>query len=123
MREETSNWRDFTDDNSDYLLGGILLGCGLVIGGVVASLIANRQQSVSGKEVLEDVKAYFEADDTDAPIEGSWIELKPIPNQRYGQEQNIYFGGLSRTENKELVQYEFKANAENGQILEIYKVK
>ena len=79
----------------DVLLAGFLFGCGLVIGGVVGALVADHSKKVDGNDVLQKAKALFTDPGT---IEGSWIELQPIQAERFGQKQEVFYGGISRTE-------------------------
>lgn len=111
-----------TQDKDLYILGGILLGCGLLIGTVATLLFNEQNHTVSGKEILDNVKATFEESEQAGPIEGSWIELQPINKKRFNQNQVVFFGGISRKENNQLTQYEFYANAQTGDIIDIYKV-
>lgn len=122
MFHSNKNWLDSTRDNSDYLLGGILFSCGLIIGGVTAALYMGRETYADGKDVLEHVKSLFEASETNGPIEGSWIELQPLDTERYGQTQKVFYGGVSRLENNQVIQYEFMANAYTGEVLDVYAV-
>ena len=100
--------------SDDVLLAGFLFGCGLVIGGVVGALVADHSKKVDGNDVLQKAKALFTDPGT---IEGSWIEL-----QRFGQKQEVFYGGISRTEDNELVQYEFMADPSTGNFLDFYKL-
>lgn len=105
--------------SDDVLLAGFLFGCGLVIGGVVGALVADRSKKVDGNDVLQKAKALFTDPGT---IEGSWIELQPIQAERFGQKQEVFYGGISRTEDNELVQYEFMADPSTGNFLDFYKL-
>lgn len=111
--------KSFYDRNREYILGGVLLGSGIVIGSALTALFLNRKKTVNGDQILENVKKMFLAD---GPIEGSWIELHPVPLTRFSSETDVYYGGISRKENDELVQYEFIADAYTGTILDIYKL-
>lgn len=102
-----------------YLLSGVLFTCGLIIGGAAAALALDCKKQVDGKDVLESVKALFTKD---GPVEGSWIELQPVNADRFGQEQAVYYGGVSRKEDGKLIQYEFIADAENGRIIDLYAI-
>ncbi|MGE9134185.1 PepSY domain-containing protein, partial [Lacticaseibacillus paracasei] len=55
------------------------------------------------------------------PIEGAWIESKPSPLNRYGLKASVYYGGITKYENNELIQYEFIADAYTGTIIDIYR--
>lgn len=108
-----------TSKNEERILASILLCSGIVIGATVTALICGRKKKVNGDEILENVKKMFLAD---GPIEGSWIELHPVPLTRFSSETEVYYGGISRKENEELVQYEFIADSFTGTILDIYKL-
>ncbi|AMB94474.1 hypothetical protein ACWOE5_03420 [Aerococcus sanguinicola] len=110
--------------NKAYALAGTLFVCGAVIGAVSTALYIdsrdkNERAKVDGQSVIEEVKALLAQD---GEIEGSWIELQPLKKERYGQEQVLYFGGVSRQEKGHLVQYEFIADAQSGQIIDLYQV-
>ncbi len=107
------------DDNRELILSGILFGSGIVIGAALTTLFNARKKTVSGDQILDNVKKMFLAD---GPIEGSWIELHPVPLARFSSETDVYYGGISRKENDDLVQYEFIADAFTGTLLDIYKL-
>lgn len=109
----------FYKDNKEKILAGILLTSGIVIGMSFTVLFMHRKKKVNGEAVLESVKEMFL---TDGPIEGSWIELYPVPLTRFSAETKVYYGGISRKENDQLIQYEFIADAYTGTILDIYKL-
>ena len=58
----------------------------------------------------------------EAPIEGSWIEMKKSPLQKFALRTDVYYGGITRYEDGQLVQYEFLADANTGSILDIYRL-
>ena len=105
--------------NKERVCASILLASGIAIGASIASLIYEYQKKVDGDEILETVKKMFLVD---GPIEGSWIELHPVPLTRFSSETEVYYGGISRKENDELIQYEFIADSNTGTILDIYKL-
>jgi predicted small secreted protein len=105
--------------HKEEILGGILFGAGLVLGSVVTALCYEQKRTVNGDKILENVKKMFLAE---APIEGSWIELHPVPLSRYSSKTDVYYGGISRKEEDVLVQYEFIADAYTGTILDLYKL-
>lgn len=78
-----------------YALAGILFGCGLVMGAAAAVLIsqslADRPQ-LTAREALAQVKDSLQSQGT---IEGSWVEMEPVQTVRFGQEQTVYYGGVS----------------------------
>lgn len=107
------------EKNKEEILGGILFGAGIVIGAVITALCYEKKRMVNGDTILENVKKMFLAE---APIEGSWIELHPVPLSRYSSETDVYYGGISRKEDGVLVQYEFIADAYTGTVLDLYKL-
>lgn len=113
------NEESFYDRNREGVLAGILVGSGIIIGSALTALYLTRKKAVNGDQILENVKKMFLAD---GPIEGSWIELHPVPLTRFSSETDVYYGGISRKEEEELVQYEFIADAYTGTILDIYKL-
>lgn len=52
-------------------------------------------------------------------VEGSWIDSKPTPFQRYAMQTMAYRGGIQRREDNELVTYNFIADAYTGSILDV----
>lgn len=102
----------------------------LVIGGLIAftaglatGWFANRlmtaNQTVHADDILNRVKERFLEE---GPIEGSWIELTKTPVKKAALETQVYYGGISRYEAEELIQYEFMADAKSGVVLDIYKL-
>ena len=73
--------------HKEEILGGILFGAGLVLGSVVTALCYEQKRTVNGDKILENVKKMFLAE---APIEGSWIELHPVPLSRYSSKMDVY---------------------------------
>ena len=58
----------------------------------------------------------------EGPIEGSWIELKRVPLRKFAFKTEVYYGGVSRIEEDQLMQYEFIADAHTGSILDLYRI-
>lgn len=97
-----------------------------VVGAVLAFLVGfftfflvDRKTPVHADKILNKVKDQFR---DDGPIEGSWIEMTKVPWKKYSYETNVYYGGVSRIEEDEIVQYEFVADAYTGTLMDIYKV-
>lgn len=103
---------------SDALTGGLFFGAGLTCGYILRLLI-QRKKTIHGDDILTMVKNQFLKE---GPIDGSWIELKKVPLQKFAIKTNIYYGGISRIEEDQLVQYEFIADAHTGSIIDIYRV-
>lgn len=103
----------------EQICAGILFASGIAVGASITALIYENQKRVDGDEILGTVKKMFLED---GPIEGSWIELHPVPLTRFSSETEVYYGGISRKEEDELVQYEFIADSYTGTVLDIYKL-
>lgn len=111
--------KSFYERNDERIFAGILFASGLILGACATALIYEHKKAVNGDDILENVKKMFLAE---GPIEGSWIELHPVPLTRFSSETDVYYGGISRKEDDKLVQYEFIADAYTGTILDIYKL-
>ncbi|MDO5457305.1 MAG: PepSY domain-containing protein [Atopococcus tabaci] len=101
----------------------ILSGLTILFAGFTTGWFARRflveNQTINADDILDDVKEQFLQE---GPIEGSWIELNSTPVQKEALHTDAYYGGISRYEKSELVQYEFIADAYTGSILDIYKL-
>ncbi|WP_156808106.1 PepSY domain-containing protein [Allofustis seminis] len=86
---------------------------------ICASCNYFKKKSVNPDHVLATVKKAFKED---GPIEGSWIEMTTAPWDRYAYHTSVYYGGITRLEDGEPVQYEFIADAHTGTLMNIYKV-
>ncbi|RRG09880.1 MAG: hypothetical protein DUD32_06730 [Lactobacillus sp.] len=96
----------------------ITLGVSGVLGFFLGQKLKNRQQSPS--EILTRVKSGFQKE---GPLEGSWIESKTIPFQRFAYKTRVYRGGISRLEDNQRTTYEFLADAETGSILKMSRIE
>ena len=100
------------------IAGGVIFGTGLIAGYGLSRYLHNRMP-MSGDTILERVKKAFLEE---GPIEGSWIELTKVPLTKFALKTDVYYGGVSRLEENQLVQYEFIADAYTGSILDIYRL-
>jgi len=48
--------------------------------------------------------------------------MKKAPLQKFALRTDVYYGGITRYEDGQLVQYEFLADANTGSILDIYRL-
>ncbi len=87
--------------------------------GLVISHILINKQKVSANRILENVRKAFLKE---GPIEGSWVEMKQAPLQKFAIKTNVYYGGVTRYEDGNLIQYEFIADAKTGTIIDIYRL-
>jgi predicted small secreted protein len=90
----------------------------LLLGVFIHSQVSKRQ-TLDADDILEDVKKQFTKE---GPIDGSWIELTKVPWKKFAYETDVYYGGISRIEENDLVQYEFIADAYSGSLIDIYRV-
>ncbi|MGY3777515.1 PepSY domain-containing protein [Isobaculum melis] len=102
--------------NGLIFLGGLVIGAAASWG---ASWFIRNKKGIHGDDILIRVKNMFLKE---GPIEGSWIELKKVPFNKYALHTDIYYGGITRKENDELVQYEFYADAYTGAVLDLYRL-
>ncbi|GEN94345.1 PepSY domain-containing protein [Pediococcus ethanolidurans] len=87
--------------------------------GVLASWFLFHKKHVSANDILETVRKAFLKE---GPIEGSWIEMKQAPLQKFAIKTTVYYGGITRYEDGNLIQYEFLADAKTGTIIDIYRL-
>lgn len=102
------NWKSF-------LLG---LGTGIVTSIAVKELM-NDKVFVSPEKALANAKNLFKQS---GPISGSWIHMKAEPYQKGDLTYKVYKGGISRTVNNQLEQFEFVADALTGTVIETTKI-
>lgn len=100
------------------MAGGLIFGTGLACGYYFHKLIT-KKRAIQGDTILKYVKQLFLKE---GPIEGSWIELQKVPLQKFALKTDVYYGGISRIEEDQLIQYEFIADAYTGSILDLYRV-
>ncbi|WP_412988284.1 PepSY domain-containing protein [Pediococcus siamensis] len=77
------------------------------------------QRNISANTILEKVRKAFLKE---GPIEGSWIEMKQVPLQKFAVKTTVYYGGITRYEDGNLIQYEFLADAKTGTVIDIYRL-
>lgn len=114
--------RNISKRNKHLLIGTGILASGLALGFTSGWL--TRKETVEEKpkradHILTDVKEMFLEEGS---IEGSWIEMQPVPYEKFAYKTDGYYGGISRYENGELVQYEFIADTKSGSLLELYRL-
>ena len=98
--------------------GGVLFGIGVTTGWFGHEWVT-KKRPIHGDEILNQMKDLFLQE---GPIEGSWIELTKVPLRKFAYKTDVYYGGVSRMEAGELVQYEFIADAYTGTIMDVYRV-
>ena len=106
------------ESKNSFKGASFLLAAGAVIGAWVTSKWFERR-NVNGDVIVQNVRKLFQVVGT---IEGSWIEMGPVfvdSPEFYGE---VYYGGVTRKEDNELVQYEFYADAKTGAVIDLYKI-
>lgn len=96
------------------LFVGTVIG---VIGGYSLTECMLKKQYPSPEEVLKKIKREFKKQ---GPITGSWICTDQEQYEKGPLHFNVYKGGISRKINGKIEQYEFIADVESGNILDIY---
>lgn len=99
-------------------IGGAAFGFGAVTGWFAKEYV-DKNRPIHGDDILNKMKNLFLEE---GPIEGSWIELTKVPLRKFAYKTDVYYGGISRLEQGELVQYEFIADAYTGSIMDVYRV-
>lgn len=93
-----------------------LLGIGI---GITSAYFVNKSINkglVPAEKALNTVKAAFKEK---GPIDGSWIHMVPETFSKFDLDYTVYHGGISRTVNDQLEQYEFYVDANSGTIIDI----
>ncbi|MGX6429491.1 PepSY domain-containing protein [Levilactobacillus yonginensis] len=93
-----------------------------VLGGLMGIFITRFFGSASRLDpdiILNQVKHQFRQE---SPIEGAWIEKQAVPFQKYAVKARVYYGGITRYEDDQLVQYQFIADAATGSVLDIHRL-
>jgi predicted small secreted protein len=95
-----------------------LMGVGAGLAGAYAVReLASQKETVAADKVLQNAKAAFKKS---GPISGSWINMNAEPYTKHPIEYQVYKGGISRTADGKVEQYEFIADAATGAILDAY---
>jgi predicted small secreted protein len=108
-----------------YLLGGLfvnwktfLIGAGAgAAAGILVNMTVNNKQGISPEKALDIAKSAFKKH---GPIQGSWIQMKKQPYHKSFLEYEVYIGGISRSVDGNLEQYEFIVDRNTGAILDAY---
>lgn len=94
-----------------------IFALGALVGFSLYHFFSNRP--LNADQILSHVKEEFSRFYT---IEGSWIEVTPVPWQQSAVETDVYYGGITTLEDDEFVQYEFIADAYTGTVIDIYSI-
>ncbi len=104
--------------NKSSFTAGVFLAAGAFVGAWLVSKFYEKKL-VNGDVIVGNVRRLFTVVGT---IEGSWIEMEPVYIEQEDFSGYVYYGGITRKEQEELVQYEFFADAKTGAVLDLYKL-
>ena len=104
--------------NRSSFKAGLFLATGAFLGAWLVSKFYEKKL-VNGDIIVGNVRRLFTVVGT---IEGSWIEMEPVYIEQEDFSGYVYYGGITRKEQEELVQYEFFADAKTGAVLDLYKI-
>lgn len=93
-----------------------LVGIGIGFTGALLLKESVSQSHISAEKALKIAKASFKQN---GPIDGSWIHMNPELYTKFNLTYKVYKGGISRTEDGNLLQYEFVIDAKNGTIIDV----
>ena len=105
-------------ENKSSFTAGLFLAAGAFVGAWLVSKFYEKKL-VNGDIIVGNVRRLFTVVGT---IEGSWIEMEPVHIEQEDFSGYVYYGGITRKEQEELVQYEFYADAKTGAVLDLYKI-
>ena len=105
-------------ENKSSFTAGLFLAAGAFVGAWLVSKFYEKKL-VNGEIIVGNVRRLFTVVGT---IEGSWIEMEPVYIEQEDFSGYVYYGGITRKEQEELVQYEFFADAKTGAVLDLYKI-
>ena len=105
-------------ENKSSFTAGVFLAAGAFVGAWLVSKFYEKKL-VNGDIIVGNVRRVFTVVGT---IEGSWIEMEPVYIEQEDFSGYVYYGGITRKEQEELVQYEFYADAKTGAVLDLYKI-
>ena len=105
-------------ENKSSFTAGLFLAAGAFVGAWLVSKFYEKKL-VNGDIIVGNVRRLFTFVGT---IEGSWIEMEPVYIEQEDFSGYVYYGGITRKEQEELVQYEFYADAKTGAVLDLYKI-
>ena len=105
-------------ENKSSFTAGVFLAAGAFVGAWLVSKFYEKKL-VNGDIIVGNVRRLFTVVGT---IEGSWIEMEPVYIEQEDFSGYVYYGGITRKEQEELVQYEFYADAKTGTVLDLYKI-
>ena len=104
--------------NKSSFTAGFFIATGAFLGAWLVSKFYEKKL-VNGDVIVGNVRRLFTVVGT---IEGSWIEMEPVYIEQEDFSGYVYYGGITRKEQEELVQYEFYADAKTGAVIDLYKI-
>ncbi|EJO7156431.1 hypothetical protein NRV24_000514 [Staphylococcus pseudintermedius] len=88
----------------------------LLAGSYFYALNMNKQKYISADKVIQSVNGYFRH------VTGSYILYEPTTYRKFGIEYEVYKGGITAERHGKTFNYEFIADAYNGQIIDIIEI-
>lgn len=102
--------------NNPWIIS-LTLGISSIVGFSLGKMFG--QHRMSANYILKVVVRDFKKEGT---VEGSWIDHRIRPYQRFAFKTDVYNGGIQRREDGQLVNYLFTADAFTGSVLQIKRV-
>ena len=96
----------------------VTLGASGIAGFLAGKLFGKRPYPAN--RALKQIRHDFASEGT---ITGSWIDHQQAPFQRFAVKTSAYRGGLTRLEDGEPVNYEFKVDTFTGSLLELERLE
>ncbi|WP_295728472.1 hypothetical protein [uncultured Limosilactobacillus sp.] len=105
-------------NNSNSIYRPLVLSATLGISGVAGFIFGKLlgRTKVSPEAILRNTINDFKREGT---VEGSWIDHQIHPYQCFASKSFVYYGGIQRCEDEQLIDYRFIADAKTGSILKI----
>ncbi|AVP37331.1 hypothetical protein DOS70_06065 [Staphylococcus felis] len=76
----------------------------------------NKTHYYPAEKIIKSVRSYFK------DVSGSYILYEPTTYRKFGIEYEVYKGGISAERNGKVYNYEFIADAYNGQVMDIFEI-
>jgi len=94
-------------------------GLGIAIGYLLKDQLAETKK-LTPEKALQHAKESFQ---TNGPINGSWIYIKPEKIDKNGLTYSTYRGGISRNVDGENKQFDFYVDISTGAIIDVQEIQ